>query len=146
DGRARVRAAARWMGAAVASVAVLWTHGHLRVRAVEVELARSDRLRVAVVHADSGRTSKHNPIQDLRSDTLDAIREQAVDLVIWPEAGIDFPVDVAKLEGVARDQILRDRRRSITSERLETPLVTGMVVRESIPPDIARATHAGSNF
>lgn len=146
DGRARVRAAARWMGAAVASVAVLWTHGHLRVRAVEVELARSDRLRVAVVHADSGRTSKHNPIQDLRSDTLDAIREQAVDLVIWPETAIDFPVDVAKLESFARDQILRDRRRSITSERLETPLVTGMVVRESIPPDIARATHAGSNF
>ncbi|HLK40660.1 MAG TPA: apolipoprotein N-acyltransferase, partial [Polyangiaceae bacterium] len=78
-----------------------------------------------------------DPIEVYRAESLNLLGESPVDLLIWPETAISFPVDEGSISRVLRRDFFGDARDGESRARVDVPLLTGVVLERPPPPSHA---------
>jgi apolipoprotein N-acyltransferase len=116
------RLAWRELAVLAAAVTLVLTYGEFRIRALDRQASRAEKLTVGLVQTNRGAGDKHkDPERSLREhqEMSRALAQTGkVDLIVWPE-GI-FRVDLASREGRLPPQLLGD---------LATPMLMGAVLQ-----------------
>jgi apolipoprotein N-acyltransferase len=101
-------------------------YGAMRMRAVEDETLSHEPTTLALVQANIG-PSDADPLSTLRTLTLDLLRDQRPDLVVWPETALSTPVADEDLGAFFSREVLRSVSRG-GSVRIGVRLLTGAVI------------------
>lgn len=118
---------------AAGGILLITLFGWWRMNVIDTQLGVAEPSRVLVVQGNllPAALERRDPAAVYRDMTLDALtQEPRVDWVVWPETAVFFSTDSSRLPNLFRDVLLRDRARGALSPRIETPLVTGLVVKQ----------------
>jgi len=102
---------ARLAATAAAALAATVVYSHVRIGQVEAIDAAAPKLRTAIVQANVGAGDKHRRseqgIHKYRRMTDEAMRIPGIQLVVWPESGLNraVPPEVKNLEGVVAREV-----------------------------------------
>lgn len=114
----------------VVTLTIVVLGGAARMRVVTERAAGAPEARVGVVQGDVAnvRGESRDPTLLYREASLAVLAEQKVDLLIWPETAISFPVSSEELPKFLVDRVFREASPPSTPPRIDVPLLTGMVI------------------
>jgi apolipoprotein N-acyltransferase len=111
--------------------------GHLRLRAIEARIGRAPTARIGVVQGDldPSRKETRDPVAIYRGASLELLRrEPELDLLIWPEEAIYYPVRSSSAAAFLREKVWRGPG-GVDNGHLEVPLLIGMLLAHDPDPE-----------
>ncbi len=132
QGWRRVLVALAWSFSILGAVTAF---GHTRVRDIDARGALAPEARIGVVQGNLGpaRRETRDPVSVYRAASLELLRrEPNLDLFVWPETAIYFPISEKKLSSFFRDRVRHgaDPREGDFS----APLLTGLSLAHDPAP------------
>jgi len=118
------------------TLAVVVGGGAARMRAIGERAAVAPELRVGIVQGNvsNARGETRDPTPLYLSASLELMAKQKIDLLVWPEAAISFPVQSEDLSNFVSDRLFRhDGPPQSAPPRIDVPLLTGMVLERKAP-------------
>ncbi|HMA91390.1 MAG TPA: apolipoprotein N-acyltransferase [Polyangiaceae bacterium] len=127
------------IGSAVLIAAVTLL-GHVRILAIEARVERAPSVRIGVIQGNlnPSRKETRDPVAVYRKESSALLaREPNLDLLVWPEEAVYFPVRNSQLASFLRESVWRGRR-EWGEQSLAIPLLAGMLIWD----DAGRASAA----
>jgi apolipoprotein N-acyltransferase len=126
----------------VATLGAVVLFGSTRIATVEARTTGAPELTVGIVQGNvtNVRQEKRDPVAIYRTPSLDIVRRQKIDLLIWPETAIFRPVDFDDLPGVLSSALSGASSEPPNTQTIAVPLLTGVVL-ERRPPESPAHIH-----
>jgi apolipoprotein N-acyltransferase len=125
-----------------ATLAAVVLGGMLRMRVIDRRSMAAPELRIGLIQGNISkvRQESRDPALLYRSAALELLSERRIDLLIWPETAIFFPVRFEGLSRFLSDRLFHDALQANDTARIDVPLLSGMVL-DRTPPESAAHVH-----